>query len=665
MIAIRRPAVPLVELRLRVPFAQAPTWPGATCSARPSSPVRRPCPPWISRPSCRRSAARSAPAPTPTGCSSPATRSPPGCPGCWRSSPTCSAAPTTRPTRWPPSATRLVDRIQIASSQPGHLVRVALLKRVYGSHPYAVQTPDRRAGAGGQAGRPAHAARRAAAPGRGDPGGRRRHRPGRRRSTRSRRRSAGGPVAASTPSCRRPRRCRPGPDRCWSTGPARCSRRCGMALPAVGRTHPDFAALQLANLVFGGYFSSRWVENIREDKGYTYSPHSAHRALDRRLDPVARRRRGHRGDRARRCWRPGTSSGRMASLPPEARTSWSRPGSTRSARCCSACRPRPGSPGWPAPTPATGCGLDYLVGYAAALASVTARRRGRCGREVPGAVRRGDRDPRRRGEGRGAAGRARAGRADGSGVTDADHRASRRGVGGRARPGRPPAVRCRVAGRRLAAREDHHGRRGQPLHRTRARGRRWRPGLRRRCAPGSRRDRAGERFFLGVDTADVPYFAAIGHLPDMPDARVGHAAGGRARARSAVGGRAGHRGRPRQLARPAPLLADDRCRDDGRRRWLDASRRHRKPAVAAHRSGGHHARARRRRGRGRPVPARPQRRMGAPSPVRPGATPAWPASWSPASRPRRRSNARCWRRSAYASPMCATWRASRGRTRDR
>jgi predicted Zn-dependent peptidase len=47
-----------------------------------------------------------------------------------------------------------------------------------------------------------------------------------------------------------------------------------LALPAVGRTHPDHAALQLANLVFGGYFSSRWVENIREDKGYTYSPHS-------------------------------------------------------------------------------------------------------------------------------------------------------------------------------------------------------------------------------------------------------------------------------------------------------------------------------------------------------------------------------------------------------
>ena len=45
-------------------------------------------------------------------------------------------------------------------------------------------------------------------------------------------------------------------------------------MPAVPRTHPDHAHLQLANLVFGGYFSSRWVENIREDKGYTYGPHS-------------------------------------------------------------------------------------------------------------------------------------------------------------------------------------------------------------------------------------------------------------------------------------------------------------------------------------------------------------------------------------------------------
>lgn len=44
--------------------------------------------------------------------------------------------------------------------------------------------------------------------------------------------------------------------------------------PAVGRTHPDFPKLALANLVFGGYFVSRLVENIRERRGYTYSPHS-------------------------------------------------------------------------------------------------------------------------------------------------------------------------------------------------------------------------------------------------------------------------------------------------------------------------------------------------------------------------------------------------------
>ncbi|GAB2981632.1 insulinase family protein [Amycolatopsis acidiphila] len=43
---------------------------------------------------------------------------------------------------------------------------------------------------------------------------------------------------------------------------------------ALPRTDPRYAALQLANLAYGGYFSSRLVENIREDKGYTYSAHS-------------------------------------------------------------------------------------------------------------------------------------------------------------------------------------------------------------------------------------------------------------------------------------------------------------------------------------------------------------------------------------------------------
>ena len=47
-----------------------------------------------------------------------------------------------------------------------------------------------------------------------------------------------------------------------------------MAGPAPSRADDDYAAFVLANLVFGGYFSSRWVANIREDKGYTYSPHA-------------------------------------------------------------------------------------------------------------------------------------------------------------------------------------------------------------------------------------------------------------------------------------------------------------------------------------------------------------------------------------------------------
>ncbi|MGR6321952.1 pitrilysin family protein [Micromonospora soli] len=167
---------------------------------------------------------------------------------------------------------RLVDRIQVAQSQPAHLARTALLKRIYGRHPYAVQTPEadqvravrppvlRRlhaervhpAGAvlvlvgDVQPERAVDAAEKALSGWDG-----------------------AGHVAELPPAPP----LEPGPlllvDR---PGSVQSSLR--LALPAVPRTHPDHAALQLANLVFGGYFSSRWVENIREDKGYTYGPHS-------------------------------------------------------------------------------------------------------------------------------------------------------------------------------------------------------------------------------------------------------------------------------------------------------------------------------------------------------------------------------------------------------
>jgi zinc protease len=38
----------------------------------------------------------------------------------------------------------------------------------------------------------------------------------------------------------------------------------------INRMHPDFPALQVLNTVLGGYFSSRLMSNIREEKGYTY-----------------------------------------------------------------------------------------------------------------------------------------------------------------------------------------------------------------------------------------------------------------------------------------------------------------------------------------------------------------------------------------------------------
>ncbi|MGW4295125.1 M16 family metallopeptidase [Micromonospora chersina] len=167
---------------------------------------------------------------------------------------------------------RLVDRIQVAQSQPAHLARTALLKRIYGRHPYAVQTPE-----------PDQV--RAVKP----PVLRRLHtervhpagavlvlvgdvRPERALDVAERALSGwqGDGQPADLPPAPP---LEPGPlllvDR---PGSVQSSLR--IALPAVPRTHPDHAALQLANLVFGGYFSSRWVENIREDKGYTYGPHS-------------------------------------------------------------------------------------------------------------------------------------------------------------------------------------------------------------------------------------------------------------------------------------------------------------------------------------------------------------------------------------------------------
>jgi predicted Zn-dependent peptidase len=168
---------------------------------------------------------------------------------------------------------RLVDHIQVAQSQPAHLAREALLKRMYGRHPYAVQTPE--------------------------PEQVRGVRPGQLRALHGDRVRPDGSVLVLVGDLNPEKAIDaaekalgswtgPGkdgdvpPTPALETGPLLLVDRPGsvqsslrMALPAVPRTDTDYAPLQLANLVFGGYFSSRWVENIREDKGYTYGPHSS------------------------------------------------------------------------------------------------------------------------------------------------------------------------------------------------------------------------------------------------------------------------------------------------------------------------------------------------------------------------------------------------------
>lgn len=47
-----------------------------------------------------------------------------------------------------------------------------------------------------------------------------------------------------------------------------------IATPFPNRHHPDFLKAQVLNTLFGGFFGSRLMSNIREDKGYTYGIYS-------------------------------------------------------------------------------------------------------------------------------------------------------------------------------------------------------------------------------------------------------------------------------------------------------------------------------------------------------------------------------------------------------
>src|SRR5262249_34047103 len=152
---------------------------------------------------------------------------------------------------------RLIERLSIARSQPAVLVREALRRRMFGDHPYARELPSVEAAGAVTAGqlRRLHGERVVPQGGLlvvvGDLS------PSRALDTVEA--ELGGWQAAGAAGRVPPLpKLEPGPavlvDR---PGSVQSSIRVGGA--GVPRDHPDYAALQLANFVFGGYFSSRLV----------------------------------------------------------------------------------------------------------------------------------------------------------------------------------------------------------------------------------------------------------------------------------------------------------------------------------------------------------------------------------------------------------------------
>jgi zinc protease len=168
---------------------------------------------------------------------------------------------------------RLVERITLARSQPGTIAREALQRHRYGDHPYTREMPEA-ADVATVSAEEVRALHQASMLPRGsvlivvgdldlDAA-----------VARIESATSGWASAESAVSL---------PDLPAVTGgdlllvhrPGAVQSQLRMSAQAVTRTDPRYPALQLANLAFGGFFSSRLVENIREAKGYTYHARSA------------------------------------------------------------------------------------------------------------------------------------------------------------------------------------------------------------------------------------------------------------------------------------------------------------------------------------------------------------------------------------------------------
>jgi predicted Zn-dependent peptidase len=166
---------------------------------------------------------------------------------------------------------RVVQELMMARSQPSVLAREALLERLYPGHPYGSDLPPADAVAQVKAG-----ALRKLHEQRVSPAGAILTLVGDLRPAQALdavEKALGGWRGSAAPKVAAPPPHRPGPlllvDR-----PGAVQTNIRLGGPALPRTDPRYAALQLANTVYGGYFTSRLVSNIREDKGYTYSPRS-------------------------------------------------------------------------------------------------------------------------------------------------------------------------------------------------------------------------------------------------------------------------------------------------------------------------------------------------------------------------------------------------------
>ncbi len=167
---------------------------------------------------------------------------------------------------------RLVERITVSRSQPGTIAREALQRHRYGDHPFTREMPEASDVAEVSA-EEVRALHRASVLPRGsvlvlvgdlDPD----------RAVAQIDTALAGwssPASAVTlpelPDVK-------GGDLLLVNRPGAVQSQLRMSAQAVARTDPRYPALQLANLAFGGFFSSRLVENIREDKGYTYHARS-------------------------------------------------------------------------------------------------------------------------------------------------------------------------------------------------------------------------------------------------------------------------------------------------------------------------------------------------------------------------------------------------------